>query len=71
MGSRSVKATACCAQDGWSLAQSAHQTRFICFTVVLQKPVAMHLLTLDEADAHLAVMVGRGYRAPVRSLRAL
>lgn len=38
---------------------------------VLQKLVAMHLLTLDEADAHLAVMVGRGYRTPVRSLRNL
>ena len=62
---------ACCAQNGWSLAQGALQTRFICFTVVLQKLVAMHLLTLAEADAHLAVMVGRGYRAPVRSLREL
>jgi hypothetical protein len=31
----------------------------------------MHLLTLDEADALLAVMVARGYRAPVRSLREL
>ncbi len=38
---------------------------------VLQKLVAMHLLTLDEADALLAVMVARGYRAPVRSLREL
>lgn len=38
---------------------------------VLQKLVAMHLLTLDEADAHLAVMVARGYRAPVHSLRNL
>ena len=38
---------------------------------VLQKLVAMHLLTLDEADAHLAVMRASGYRAPVRSLREL
>lgn len=38
---------------------------------VLQKLVAMYLLTVDEADALLAVMVGRGYRAPVRSLREL
>ena len=38
---------------------------------VLQKLVAVQLLTLDEADALLAVMVARGYRAPVRSLRAL
>lgn len=38
---------------------------------VLQKLVTMQLLTLDEADAHLTVMVGRGYRAPVRSLREL
>lgn len=38
---------------------------------VLQKLVATQLLTLDEADAQLAVMVGRGYRTPVRSLRTL
>jgi energy-coupling factor transporter transmembrane protein EcfT len=38
---------------------------------VLQKLVAMHLLTLKEADALLAAMVARGYRAPVRSLREL
>lgn len=38
---------------------------------VLQKLVAMQSLTLDGADAHLAVMVARGYRAPVRSLREL
>ena len=38
---------------------------------VLQKLIAIHLLTLDEADAHLAVMVARGYRAPVHSLRNL
>jgi predicted nucleic acid-binding protein len=37
----------------------------------LQKLVAMQALTVAEADALLAVMVGRGYRAPVRSLRAL
>jgi len=35
---------------------------------VLQKLVAVQTLTLDEADSHLAVMVARGYRAPVRSL---
>jgi predicted nucleic acid-binding protein len=38
---------------------------------VLQKLVATHLLTLDEADACLAIMVSRGYRAPVKSLSDL
>jgi predicted nucleic acid-binding protein len=38
---------------------------------VLQKLVAMHLLKVDEADALLAVMVGRGYLTPVRSLSEL
>jgi len=35
---------------------------------VLQKLVATRLLTLEEADAYLAIMVGRGYRSPVRTL---
>lgn len=38
---------------------------------VLQKLVAMQLLTLDEADALLAIMVAWGYRVPVRALREL
>ena len=38
---------------------------------VLQELVAAQLLTLAQADAYLAVMVGRGYRAPVRSLQEL
>lgn len=38
---------------------------------VLQKIVKTHLLTLDQADAFLAVMVSRGYRTPVKSLRDL
>jgi predicted nucleic acid-binding protein len=38
---------------------------------MLQELVAVRLLTLAEADAYLAIMVGRGYRAPLRSLRDL
>lgn len=38
---------------------------------VLRKLVAMQLLTLDDADSYLAIMIGRGYRAPVRSIREL
>ena len=37
----------------------------------LQKLVAMQLLTRDEADALLTVMIARGYRAPVRALSEL
>ncbi len=37
----------------------------------LQKLVAMQLLTRDEADALLTVMIARGYRAPVRSFSEL
>ncbi len=35
---------------------------------VLQKLVVTRLLTLDEADACLAIMISRGYRSPVKTL---
>ena len=38
---------------------------------VLQKLVAEQLLTLNDADLYLAVMMDRGYRSPVRSLNEL
>lgn len=38
---------------------------------VLLKLIATCVLTLDEANGFLAIMVSRGYRAPVKSLRDL
>jgi len=38
---------------------------------VLDRLIAKQVLTLEEADAHLAGMVRRGFRSPFRSLREM